>query len=295
MKHIAILTVLLVVAPGQVFGQEDSAVEEKAAIVLALAVESSSASIGHMRSYVELVTGLDPDDQETRLTLLTMAVASAARATAFFEAYNQLLAISEQQPSPNVIRSVGAMERAMREIPDAGAEAFAAETVAHVPVEEIRDRMQALETLLAQHFDTLQMSEGPVLVVSGGLIPSLTSWQSDLEESLPEDVDELVEKFSGVVDEQGASTDDIADLAFEAGRLEVKATTLRGLEATLGLSDRARGDALEALAHALQRLGDEVAEDLLGMTPEELSEKASSEEVQGHLEVLRNGEWRVGR
>ena len=66
-------------------GQPAIDVEQEAAHLLAQAVENSRAAVQNINLYAELAAGRDTDDQETRLSMLTLAVASAARATAIFE------------------------------------------------------------------------------------------------------------------------------------------------------------------------------------------------------------------
>ena len=96
-----------------------------------------------------------PDDQETRLSMLTLAVASASRATAFFEIYDGLPARSGVQPHAEIADAVTALERAVVIVPEAAGEALSAETAGDLPGAEICERGRKMDEELSPHLDML--------------------------------------------------------------------------------------------------------------------------------------------
>ena len=278
-------------------GQPVIDVEQEAAHLLAQAVENSRAAVQNINLYAELAAGRDPDDQETRLSMLTLAVASASRATAFFEIYDGLLARSGVQPPVEIADAIAALEQAMVIVPEAAGEALSAETAGDLPVAEIRERVRQMDEELSPHLDALSNLAGSVSAPTGSLVAELTRWRSDLQDHLEGDADELAMLFADVTNSIEVREKEITELGYEAGRLEASAAALLIVEETLGQEDETREDALEGFVHALHELGTEVVEDLVGLTDAERREVVA-DNADGVLEILgmlRAGAWRTDR
>ena len=278
-------------------GQPAIDVEQEAAHLLAQAVENSRAAVQNINLYAELAAGRDTDDQETRLSMLTLAVASAARATAFFEIYDGLLARSGVQPHAEIADAITALKQAMVIVPEAAGEALSAETADDLPVAEIRERVRQMDEELSPHLDTLSNLAGPVSAPTGSLVAELTHWRSDLQEHLEGDADELAVLFADVTNSMEVRAKEITELGYEAGRLEASAAALQVLEETLGQEDETREDALKEFIRTLREIGTEVVEDLIGLTNAERREVVA-DNADGILEILgmlRTGAWRTDR
>ena len=292
------LLVLLLACPSfAASGQPVIDVEQEAAHLLAQAVENSRAAVRNINLYAELAAGRDPDDQETRLSMLTLAVASAARATAFFEIYDGLLARSGVQPHAEIAGAIAALERAMVIVPEAAGEALSAETAGGLPVAEIRERVRQMDEELSPHLDALSNLTGPVSAPTGSLVAELTRWHSDLQDHLEGDADELALLFSRITNSAEIREKEITELGYEAGRLEASAEALLVVEETLGQEDESREDALEEFVRALHELGTEVVEDLVGLTSAERREVVAdnADGVLVIIGMLRAGAWRTDR
>ncbi len=278
-------------------GQPAIDVEQEAAHLLAQAVENSRAAVQNINLYAELAAGRDTDDQETRLSMLTLAVASAARATAFFEIYDGLLARSGVQPHAEIADAITALKQAMVIAPEAAGEALSAETAGDLPVAEIRERVRQMDEELSPHLDTLSNLAGPVSAPTGSLVAELTHWRSDLQEHLEGDADELAVLFADVTNSMEVRAKEITELGYEAGRLEASAAALQVLEETLGQEDETREDALKEFVDTLHELGTDVVEDLVGLTDAERREVVMdhADEVLVIIGMLRAGAWRTDR
>ncbi|MCH7976744.1 MAG: hypothetical protein IIC18_09375, partial [Bacteroidetes bacterium] len=233
----------------------------------------------------------------TRLSMLTLAVASASRATAFFEIYDGLLARSGVQPPAEIAEAIAALEQAMVIVPEAAGEALSAETAGDLPVAEIRERVRQMDEELSPHLDALSNLAGPVSAPTGSLVAELTRWRSDLQDHLEGDADELAVLFADVTNSIEVREKEITELGYEAGRLEASAAALLIVEETLGQEDETREDALKEFIHTLREIGTEVVEDLIGLTNAERREVVA-DNADGILEILgmlRTGAWRTDR
>jgi len=297
MRRTIFLSLLLVCSSYAVSGQPALDVEQEAAHLLALAVENSRAAVQNISLYAELAAGRDSDDQETRLSILTLAVASASRATAFFEIYDGLLARAGVQPRAEIADAVSALERAMVIVPEAAGEALSAETAGDLPVAEIRERVRQMDDELSPHLDALSNLVGIVSGPTGSLVAELTRWSSDLQDHLEGDADELAVLFARITNSAEVHEKEITELGYEAGRLEASAAALLVVEETLGLEDETREDALEEFMDTLHELGTDVVEDLVGLTDAERREVVAdnADSVLIMLGMLRAGDWRTDR
>lgn len=279
------------------FAQPVIDVEQEATHLLAQAVENSRAAVQNINLYAELAAGRDPDDQETRLSMLTLAVASASRATAFFEVYDGLLARSGVQPGAEISDAITALERAMIIIPEAAGEALSAETAGDLPVAEIRERVRQMDEQLSPHLDALSNLAGPVSTPTGSLVAELTRWRSDMQDHLEGDADELAVLFAHITNSAEVREKEITELGYESGRLEASAAALLVVEKTLGREDETREDALEEFMDTLHELGTDVVEDLVGLTDAERREVVMdhADEVLVIIGMLRAGAWRTDR
>lgn len=292
-----LLILLLACSSLAAFGQPVVDVEQEAAHLLAQAVENSRVAVQNINLYAELAAGRDPDDQETRLSMLTLAVASASRAAAFFEIYDGLLARSGVQPPAEIADAIAALEQAMVIVPEAAGEALSAETAGDLPVAEIRERVRQMDEELSPHLDALSNLAGSVSVPTGSLVAKLTRWRSDLQDHLEGDADELAVLFADVTNSMEVREKEITELGYEAGRLEASAAALQVVEETLGQEDETREDALKEFMHTLREIGTDVVEDLVGLTDAERREVVA-DNADGVLEILgmlRAGAWRTDR
>ena len=295
MKRTFLLAFVLLYSSGGAFAQPAVNVEEEAAHLLGQAVENSRAAIQDINVYAELAAGRDPDDQETRLSIVTLAVASAARATAFFEIYDGMLMRSGVQPSTGIAEAITVLEQAMLVVPEVAGEALSAETAGDIPVAEIRERVRQMEEQLGPHLEALASHTGSVSASSSSLTTELSRWRSDLQERLEGDADELVLLFARITNNSNVQEEEILDLGYSAGRMQSSAAALRVVEETLGQEDETREDALEELMHTLRDIGTEVVGDLVGLTSAERADVVTehSGDVLEILEVLHAGAWRT--
>ena len=270
-----LLILLLACLSLAAFGQPVVDVEQEAAHLLAQAVENSRVAVQNINLYAELAAGRDPDDQETRLSMLTLAVASASRAAAFFEIYDGLLARSGVQPPAEIADAIAALEQAMVIVPEAAGEALSAETAGDLPVAEIRERVRRMDEQLRPHLDALSNLAGFVSAPTGSLVGELTRWRGDLQDHLEGDADELAVLFADVTNSMEVRETEITELGYEAGRLEASAAALQVVEETLGQEDETREDALKEFMHTLREIGTDVVEDLVGLSDAERREVAA--------------------
>ena len=278
-------------------GQPAIDVEQEAAHLLAQAVENSRAAVQNINLYAELAAGRDTDDQETRLSMLTLAVASASRAAAFFEIYDGFLARSGVQPRAEIANAIAALEQAMVIVPEAAGEALSAETAGDLPVAEIRERVRQMDEQLSPHLDALSNLAGSVSAPTGSLVGEMTRWQGDLQDHLEGDADELAVLFARITNNAEVREKEITELGYEAGRLEASTAALLIVEEILGLEDETREDALEEFMDTLHELGTDVVEDLVGLTDAERREVVMdhADEVLVIIGMLRAGAWRTDR
>ena len=208
-----------------------------------------------------------------------------------------LLARSGAQPPPAVAEHITALATTMLLVPEAAGEALAAETAGDVPVDEIRDRVQQMDEQLGPHIEALANHTGAVSASSSSLIIELTRWRNDLQRHLEGDADELAVLLARITNNSDVQEEEITELAYQAGRLESAAAALQVVEETLGQEDIMREDVLEDFIRTLREIGNEVAEDLVGLTDAERQEVVDrhTDEVLEILGTLRAGAWRTDR
>ncbi len=297
MRQSLILLVAIFWVPLTASSQPEIDAQREASFLLARAVESGGDALENITLYSDLIGGRDVDDQETRLSLLSLAVASASRSVAFIEAYDRILTQADAQSPRETAESIDALEQVMLAIPNAASEAFTAELADNLPIVEIRERIRQLEQLVSPHLEVLSAETDFDMGPSRSTVADLTRLKNALQTRMEGDADELALLFSQITNSSEVDDHDIIEMANSAGQLETYVNIIEALENVLGLEDGARRMATNEFKRLLHDIGDDVAEDLVGLTLEERQEVLSrhTDDIVEMLRVLHTGAWRTDK